>query len=329
MAAHQVDPNNEEAPPGVLVVDNNAPAAPGALLNVDSLGDDKQAGDSQFIAPRPEVDQLQGDGQEGLDAPVLLRSPPVDAGQDHGQVAARFRSIARGLAAAALPALAAVLAPGRRARRDPRRVGRGRPADLERRPQRPRRDARDDVHPRPDDLPHRGLPPLHQGLAQAGHARLRAPRGRDPAHRPADPRARRRQAADPLQEPRHAARRAALDALPRRRVRALVRRHLPAVPLRQGRRGDAGQDVHVQAHGRSRLGRRLALPRPLPVDGGVDRRRHVRRALDRRARRAAAPTASSSSRSPAGTASRRSTAARSSATRRSSARRSGSASSGT
>jgi plastocyanin len=51
MAAHQVDPNNEEAPPGVLVVDNNAPAAPGALLNVDSLGDDKQAGDSQFIAP--------------------------------------------------------------------------------------------------------------------------------------------------------------------------------------------------------------------------------------------------------------------------------------
>ena len=51
MAAHQVDPNNEEAPPAVLVVDNNAPAAPGALLNVDSLGDDKQAGDSQFIAP--------------------------------------------------------------------------------------------------------------------------------------------------------------------------------------------------------------------------------------------------------------------------------------
>ena len=52
MAAHQVDPNNEEAPPGVIEVDNNAAAADqSALLNVDSLGDDKQAGDSQFIGP--------------------------------------------------------------------------------------------------------------------------------------------------------------------------------------------------------------------------------------------------------------------------------------
>ena len=52
MAAHQVDEEDEEAPPGVLKVDNGAAAADqNAPLNVDQLGDDKQAGDSQFIAP--------------------------------------------------------------------------------------------------------------------------------------------------------------------------------------------------------------------------------------------------------------------------------------
>jgi plastocyanin len=51
MAAHQVDPNNEEAPPGALVVDNGAPLAAGATLAVDTMGDDKKAGDSAFIAP--------------------------------------------------------------------------------------------------------------------------------------------------------------------------------------------------------------------------------------------------------------------------------------
>ena len=56
MAAHQVDPNNEEAPPSVLKVDNNAPAADqNAPLNVDSLGDDKQAGDSEFIPPKTNI----------------------------------------------------------------------------------------------------------------------------------------------------------------------------------------------------------------------------------------------------------------------------------
>ena len=52
MEAHQVDPNNEEAPPAVLKVDNGAAAADqNAPLQVDALGDDKQAGDSEFIAP--------------------------------------------------------------------------------------------------------------------------------------------------------------------------------------------------------------------------------------------------------------------------------------
>jgi hypothetical protein len=51
MAAHQVDPENEEAPPGVLIVDNGQPLAEGATLGVDTMGDDKTAGDSAFIAP--------------------------------------------------------------------------------------------------------------------------------------------------------------------------------------------------------------------------------------------------------------------------------------
>jgi len=56
LVAHQVDPNDEEAPPGVFKVDNNAAAADqNAPLNVDTLGDDKQAGDSEFIPPRTNI----------------------------------------------------------------------------------------------------------------------------------------------------------------------------------------------------------------------------------------------------------------------------------
>jgi plastocyanin len=51
MEAHQVDPNSEDAPPGALVIDNGAPLAEGATLEVDTMGTDKQAGDSAFIAP--------------------------------------------------------------------------------------------------------------------------------------------------------------------------------------------------------------------------------------------------------------------------------------
>jgi plastocyanin len=51
MVAHQVDPNSQDAPPGALIVDNGAPLAGGAMLEVDTMGDDKKAGDSAFIAP--------------------------------------------------------------------------------------------------------------------------------------------------------------------------------------------------------------------------------------------------------------------------------------
>jgi plastocyanin len=49
--AHQVDPNNEEAPPGVLVVDNGAAVPDGGTLEVDTMFTPTKAGDSAFIAP--------------------------------------------------------------------------------------------------------------------------------------------------------------------------------------------------------------------------------------------------------------------------------------
>jgi plastocyanin len=49
--AHQVDPNNEEAPPGVLVVDNGAAVPAGGTLEVDTMFTPTKAGDSAFIAP--------------------------------------------------------------------------------------------------------------------------------------------------------------------------------------------------------------------------------------------------------------------------------------
>jgi plastocyanin len=51
LTAHQVDPNNEEAPPGVLVVDNGNPVPAGGTLNVDTGFTPNSAGDSAFIAP--------------------------------------------------------------------------------------------------------------------------------------------------------------------------------------------------------------------------------------------------------------------------------------
>lgn len=51
MEAHQVDPNDPEAPPGVFVVDNGAPLAPGAMLEADTPFTPDVAGDSAFIAP--------------------------------------------------------------------------------------------------------------------------------------------------------------------------------------------------------------------------------------------------------------------------------------
>jgi plastocyanin len=49
--AHQVDPNNEEAPPGAPVVDNGQPVPAGGTLQVDTPFTPTVAGDSAFIAP--------------------------------------------------------------------------------------------------------------------------------------------------------------------------------------------------------------------------------------------------------------------------------------
>ena len=182
-----------------------------------------------------------------------------------------------GAAAVTAAALAVVIGAPDRPGRHAARLGGGGPDDLERRPERSRRHPRHDVRSRRDDVPDGRLRALHAQLGQAH-------RGAHP--RPAGQGAGRRQAADPLQEHGHADVGAALDALPRRRLQAVVRRHLAPAALGQGRQRQAGPDVHLQADGRPRLRRRLALPRPLAVDGGLDRRRHVRRALDRRPPRA-------------------------------------------
>ncbi|HKH16450.1 MAG TPA: plastocyanin/azurin family copper-binding protein [Solirubrobacteraceae bacterium] len=49
--AHQVDPNNEDAPPGVLVVDNGVAVPAGGTLEADTMFTPTKAGDSAFIAP--------------------------------------------------------------------------------------------------------------------------------------------------------------------------------------------------------------------------------------------------------------------------------------
>ena len=49
--AHQVDPDNEEAPPGALVVDNGQEVPEGGMLEVDTMFTPDVAGDSAFIAP--------------------------------------------------------------------------------------------------------------------------------------------------------------------------------------------------------------------------------------------------------------------------------------
>ena len=77
MAAHQVDEQNEEAPPGVLVVDNGAAAADQtAPLSVDSLGDDKQAGDSQFFGPETKKLTFKVTAKKGSTLPYYCAVHP-------------------------------------------------------------------------------------------------------------------------------------------------------------------------------------------------------------------------------------------------------------
>ena len=115
--------------------------------------------------------------------------------------------------------------------------------------------------------PDRRLPPVHARLAQADAERAAGERRRALIPGPADPRARRRHDPHPLQEHGHAAPRAALDALPRRPLRAELRRRLRARLLRPDADVLPGQSYTYLLDGRRRLGRRLALPRPLAVDG--------------------------------------------------------------
>lgn len=65
MEAHQVDPANQDAPPGALVIDNGTPLAEGATLEVDTMGTDKQAGDSAFIAPRQKTFSFKVTAEKG------------------------------------------------------------------------------------------------------------------------------------------------------------------------------------------------------------------------------------------------------------------------
>ena len=112
------------------------------------------------------------------------------------------------------------------------------PVYLERRAERARRDHGRHLPPVADRLPDDRLPPLHARLeAPAARTPRRAsqPTDRDP--RPAAPRARGRSDRRPLQEPRHALRAAALDALPRRRTTGRPPT-APTCPGFSGRDGD-------------------------------------------------------------------------------------------
>ena len=277
----------------------------GRAAEVDSLGDDKHGGRLAVHRPRPEVAQLQGDGQEGLELTTSAPSTPGCRARSRsssraiGPARRRGRRIARGLAAARAAGPRGGARPGRR--RTPRRATSGsRPS---RRPGTPSptpatRSTARTFDPRADDLPDRRLPratrkdwrkPVTLAYERrAGAAQLTGPLIRA---RVGDKLRIHFKNLDTLRDAPHSMHFHGVEYEPSSDGIYL--------PLHSGKGGDVmpGQDVHLQAHGRPRLGRRLALPRPLAVDGGVDRRRHVRRALDRRARRAARRTASSSSRS--------------------------------
>ena len=198
------------------------------------------------------------------------------------------RRFLRGRWAVALAALAAAVAvltivdfasTGSKARgRGPgARVLGGRGAgELARRAERARRDHGPDVRSREDDLRDGGLPAVHDGLGppdpERGRRRGHPGAGAACEGRRHDPR--------PLREPRHRLQPAALDALPRRPLPAGLRRRLRPGLLGAGRERRAGKDVHLPADRRPGLRRGLALPRPLAVDGRVDRRWALRRALD-------------------------------------------------
>ena len=65
LEAHQVDPNNQDAPPGVLVVDNGAAVPEGGMLEADTGFTPNRAGDSAFIAPDQKTFRFRVTADEG------------------------------------------------------------------------------------------------------------------------------------------------------------------------------------------------------------------------------------------------------------------------
>jgi plastocyanin len=63
--AHQVDPNNEDAPPGALVVDNGVAVPEGGTLEVDTGFTPTTAGDSAVIAPDQKTFQFKVTAKKG------------------------------------------------------------------------------------------------------------------------------------------------------------------------------------------------------------------------------------------------------------------------
>jgi plastocyanin len=65
LADHQVDPNNQDAPPGVLVVDNGAAVPAGGMLGADTGYTPNRSGDSAFIAPDQKTFRFRVTADEG------------------------------------------------------------------------------------------------------------------------------------------------------------------------------------------------------------------------------------------------------------------------
>ena len=247
---------------------------------------------------------------------VLLPDPPVHEGDGHRHGEARGRdlaALAHGGGASAPP-------PPRPAATRDFWVA-AVPDDLEHR--RPTGATRSTARATPadDGLPDGRLPPLH-ARAGAGRCATRRARGQPGPRSPARCCARASAtgcACTSRTSTRSTTGRTPCTSTASTTSRAPTAPTCPASPAATATSSPARRWTYRLTR-RARLGRRLALPRPLALDGRLDRRRHVRDALDPRPPRARCPTASSWSSSRRWAASRRSTAARSSATRRSSTR---------
>ena len=203
--------------------------------SVDKPGDSGVTGKGK----KGESIDLHRDAPRRDEALDDVPDPPVDAGGDRRQLSIRSNAAgSRGRGRSPAPsrssrssqaARPAALAAGP----DARLLGRRRTRDLEHRAERARRDH---GHAGPAG----GLGPQTRSSTAATR---RTGASRSTTRRatsadgllipgPADPRARRRPAADPLQEHGHAAQRPALDALPRRPLQADVRRRLCSRLLR-------------------------------------------------------------------------------------------------